>query len=401
MAPDDFHHGWSEKAGLLAQSPRRCMLGGCNPNLKQRRPTVKDSTTVPQPVVQPLVETLGIDLGDRCSSYCLVAASGETLDEGSVATTMDSLSALFQAKGACRVVLEACGHVHWVARLASEAGHEVIVANPREVRLISQSGRKNDRNDARTLARLGRADVELLRPVKLRGEDCRASRSSLHARDLLVRTRAKLVNFVRGQVKTFGGRVPSCSTSAFRNKAVGHVPEPIRSVVAPMLEILEQLEKRIRDFDREIERLCEEQHPETGVLRQVKGVGPVLALAYVATIESPARFASSRTVGNYVGLAPAQYTSGAKTPELRISKRGDSFLRRLLVNAAAYILGPFGEDSDLRRYGERIAGSGSQRDKARARIAVARKLACLLHHLWRTGCVWDPNYAASAASSTH
>jgi transposase len=360
---------------------------------------MKDSTTVPQPVVQALVETLGIDLGDRRSSYCLVAASGETLDEGSVTTTRESLSALFQAKGACRVVLEACGHVHWIARLASELGHEVVVANPREVRLISQSGRKNDRNDARTLARLGRADVELLRPVKLRGEDCRASRSILHARDLLVRTRTKLVNFVRGQVKTFGGRVPGCSTSAFRNKAVGHVPEPIRSVVTPMLEVLEQLEKQIRDFDREIERLCEEQHPETGVLRQMKGVGPVLALAYVATIESPARFASSRTVGNYVGLAPAQYASGAKTPELRISKRGDGFLRRLLVNAAAYILGPFGEDSDLRRYGGRIASSGSQRDKARARIAVARKLACLLHHLWRTGSVWDPNYAASTAST--
>ncbi len=360
---------------------------------------MKDSTTMLQPVVEPLVETLGIDVGDRRSSYCLLAASGETLNEGNVATTSEALSALFQAIEACRIVLEACGHVHWIAQLASEAGHEVVVANPREVRLISQSGRKSDRNDARTLARLGRADVELLRPVKLRGEDCRASRSVLHARDLLVRTRAKLVNFVRGQVKTFGGRVPSCSTPAFRNKAVGHVPEPIRSVVTPMLEMLEELEKRIRDFDREIERLCEEQHPETGVLRQVKGVGPVLALAYVATIESPARFASSRTVGNYVGLAPAQYASGAKTPELRISKRGDGFLRRLLVNAAAYILGPFGEDSDLRRYGGRIAGSGSQRDKARARIAVARKLACLLHHLWRTGCVWDPNYAASAASS--
>ena len=375
------------------------MLGGCDPNLKQRRPTMNDSTTMSQPIVQPLVKTLGIDVGDRRSSYCLLAASGESLGESDVATTSEALSSLFQGSEACRVVLEACGHVHWIARLASEAGHEVVVANPRELRLISQSGRKNDRNDARTLARLGRADVELLRPVKLRGEDCRTSRSVLHARDLLVRTRAKLVNFVRGQVKTFGGRVPSCSTSAFRNKAVGHVPAPIRAVVTPMLETLEQLEMRIRDFDREIERLCSEQHPETGVLRQVKGVGPVLALAYIATIEDPARFASSRTVGNFVGLAPAQYASGAKTPQLRISKCGDGFLRRLLVNSAAYILGPFGEASDLRRYGERIAHSGSQRDKARARIAVARKLACLLHHLWRTGSVWDPNHTASTKAA--
>jgi transposase len=360
---------------------------------------MNDSTTVPQPV-QSLVQTLGMDIGDRRSSYCLVAASGEMLAESVVATTRGSLSALFHGTEACRVVLEACGHVHWIAQLASEAGHEVVVANPREVRLISQGGRKNDRNDARTLARLGRVDIELLRPVKLRGEDCRASRSVLHARDLLVRTRAKLVNFVRGQVKTFGGRIPSCSTSAFRNKAVGKVPEPIQAAVAPMLETLKQIEEQIRGLDREVERLCEERHPETGVLRQIKGVGPVLALAYAATIEDPARFASSRTVGNYVGLAPAQYSSGAKTPQLRISKRGDCFLRRLLVNSAAYMLGPFGADCDLKRYGERIAHSGSQRDKARARIAVARKLACVLHHLWRTGSVWDPNYADSKLAPT-
>lgn len=356
---------------------------------------MKDFTTVPQSTVQPLVQTLGMDVGDRRSSYCLVSAAGKTLEESSVTTTRDSLSTLFQATEPCRVVLEACGHVHWIAQLASEAGHEVVVANPREVRLISQSGRKNDRNDAWTLARLGRVDVELLRPVKLRGEDCRASRSVLHARDLLVRTRAKLVNFVRGQVKTFGGRVPSCSTSAFRSKVIGQVPEPIQEAVTPMLEVLKQVEEQIRGLDREVERLCEERHPETGVLRKMRGVGPILALAYVATIEDPARFASSRTVGNFVGLAPGQYASGAKTPQLRISKRGDGFLRRLLVNAAAYMLGPFGEDSDLRRYGERIAHSGSQRDKARARIAVARKLACLLHHLWRTGSVWDPHYADS------
>lgn len=326
--------------------------------------------------------------------------SGELLEEGCVRTTRDSLTLLLRSKQPCRVVLEACGHVHWVAGLASNAGHEVVVANPRELRLISQSGRKNDKNDARTLARLGRIDVELLRPVKLRGEDCRASRALLHGRDQLVRVRTKLVNFVRGQVKSFGGRVPSCSTSAFGLKAVGHVPGPIQTIVTPMLEILEQIEKRIRGLDRQIERLCEQRHPETAVLRQVNGVGPILALAYVATIENPARFTSSRTVGNYVGLAPGQYASGAKTPQLRISKRGDRFLRRLLVNAAAYILGPFGQDCDLRRYGGRLARSGSQRDKARARIAVARKLACLLHHLWRTASVWNPNYALSTLSMT-
>ena len=340
-----------------------------------------------------LPQTLGLDLGDRHCSLCLIGAAGEVLEEGQVRTTRQALAALFARLAPGRVVLEACGHVHWIAQLASQPGHEVIVANPRELRLISQSGRKNDRNDARTLARLGRVDPQLLRPIQLRGDGCRASRALLHARDQLVRMRTKLVTLTRGQVKSFGGRIPACSAESFHKRAGGYVPEILQEIVGPMLELLAQLEVRIRAFDKQIERVSKARHPETAILRQVRGVGPVLALAFVSSIEDPSRFSSSRTVGNYVGLAPGLYDSGARTPQLRISKCGDRLLRRLLVNAASYILGPFGGDSDLRRLGERIAGGGSQRDRARARIAVARKLACLLHHLWRTGSVWEPNYA--------
>ena len=152
--------------------------------------------------------------------------------------------------------------------------------------------------------------------------------------------RTKLVTFTRGQVKTFGGRVPSCSSESFHKRAGAHVPELLREVIGPMLEVLRQVEAHIRTFDKEIERVSKERHPETTVLRQVRGVGPVLALAYAATIEDPARFSSARTVGSYVGLVPRLYDSGSKTPELGISKSGDRHLRRLLVNAASYILGP-------------------------------------------------------------
>ena len=336
--------------------------------------------------------TLGLDLGDRRSRFCLIDIEGRIVEEGEVATDRAGLGELFGRFAWARIAVEACGHVHWVSALGEEAGHEVIVANPRELRLISKSGRKNDRNDARILARLGRVDPELLRPVKLRSEECRASRSLLHARDQLVRVRTKLVNFARGQVKTFGGRVSKGSAASFHKRAVHQVPEPLRDVLGPILEMLAELETKIRGYDRRIEQVAAERHPETQILRQVRGVGPVLSLAYVATIEDPARFASSRTVGSYLGLAPELRESGSRTPELGISHRGDRLLRRLLTNAAAYILGPFGEDSGLRRFGERIARGGSQRDRARARIAVARKLACILHHLWRTGSVWDPNY---------
>jgi len=344
-------------------------------------------------IIDPtLTQTVGLDVGDRHSSFCLIDSGGEILEESRIATSAEALTGLFARLEPSRVVLEACGHVHWIAKLAGEHGHEVIPANPRELHLISQGGRKSDRNDARTLARLGRVAPDLLRPIKLRSEGCRASRSLLSARDELVETRTRLVTFVRGQVKSFGGRIPGCSAGCFHRRAGAHVPEILCEVVTPILDVLAQLETRIRAYDRQIERVAEERHPETKVLRQVDGVGPILSLAFAATIEDPNRFSSSRTVGSYVGLAPRLYESGTKSPQLSISKCGDRYLRRLLVNAAAYILGPLARESDLRRYGERIAGSGSQRDKARARIAVARKLACLLHHLWRTGSVWDRNY---------
>jgi len=267
-----------------------------------------DSTMMPA-----LTQTLGIDIGDRRSNWCLISSAGELLGEDQVTTSSPSLVSLFRDMEPCRVVLEACGHVHWISKLAKAQGHEVIVANPREVRLISQSGRKNDRNDARTLARLGRVDPELLRPVVLRGDTCRASSALLHARDQLVRMRTRLVTFVRGQVKSFGGRIPSCSAGVFHKRAVDHVPELLEEVIGPVLEVLSQLEQRIRSFDKQVERVSQERHPQTALLRQVRGVGPVLALAYVATIEDPRRFASSRTVGNFVGLAPGLYDSGSKT----------------------------------------------------------------------------------------
>lgn len=344
----------------------------------------------------PLAQTLGIDIGDRHSHWCLISKEGEVIGEDQLSTTQPALACFFNDLQPCRVVLEACGHVHWITELAEAAGHEVIVANPRELHLISKGGRKNDRNDALTLARLGRVDPELLRPVNLRSDTYRASGSLLHARDQLVRVRTKLVTFVRGQVKSFGGRVPTCSAATFHKRAEAHIPEILEAVIQPVLTTLATLAEQIRCCDKEIDRVSKERHPETEILRQVRGVGPVLALAYAAKIEDPGRFTSSRTVGNFVGLAPGQYQSGSRTPQLRISKRGDRLLRRLLVNAATYILGPLGTDCDLRRFGERIARGGSQKDKARARVAVARKLACVLHHLWRTGSVWDPNYALKA-----
>jgi transposase len=196
-------------------------------------------------------------------------------------------------------------------------------------------------------------------------------------------------------VKSFGGRLPKGPTRSFHKKrAAEHIPEALWPALGPILEQIASLTQRIYDYDRKLEAISKEHYPESDLLRQVEGVGTLTALTFVLTLEDPYRFAKSRCVGAYLGLVPARDQSGDRNPQKRISKEGDEMLRRLLVGSAHYILGPFGSDSDLRRHGEKIASRGAKNAKKRAVVAVARKLAVLLHRLWVTGEVYDPLYNA-------
>jgi transposase len=150
------------------------------------------------------------------------------------------------------------------------------------------------------------------------------------------------------------------------------------------------LTERIKDYDRKLQEICQEHYPETDLLRQVEGIGPLTALTFVLTIEDPYRFERSRSVGAYLGLVPATERSGDRDPQKRISKEGDEMLRKLLVSCAHYVLGAFGSDSDLRRHGQKIAARGGKNAKKRAVVATARKLAVLLHSLWVSGEVYEP-----------
>ncbi|MCA1837675.1 MAG: transposase [Actinobacteria bacterium] len=162
-----------------------------------------------------------------------------------------------------------------------------------------------------------------------------------------------------------------------------------------MLETIASLSARIRDYDKRIEQIAAQLYPETELLRQIRGVGTLTALVFVLTLEDPERFQKSRAVGAYLGLAPAKNQSGEHDPQQRISKEGDQMLRRLLVGSAHYILGTFGEASDIRRHGEKIAQRGGKKSaKKRAVVAVARKLSVLLHHLWISGEAYEPLYNA-------
>ncbi len=339
--------------------------------------------------------TTGIDVSDRYSHLCLLdTESGEVIEEGRIPTTPASLQRRFSGSERMRVAIEVGTHSPWISRLLEELGHEVLVANAHKVKLIYGAGRKNDGLDAEKLARLARLDPKLLSPLKHRGEASQAHVALLRSREVLVNARTKLVNHVRGAVKSFGARLPKCSAAAFSNKAAPHLPELLKPALEPLLETVATLSARIREYDRQLEALSREVYPETALLRQVGGVGPITALAFVLILEDPSRFETGRAVGAYTGLVPAEHRSGESDPQKRISRRGDGMLRRLLVGSAQYILGPFARDSDLRRHGLKIAERGGKNAKKRAVVAVARKLSVLLYRLWVTGELYEPLYNA-------
>src|SRR5215212_9130234 len=335
--------------------------------------------------------TAGVDLGDKYSYLCLIdTQSGEVVEEGRLRTTPEAFGRRFASERPLRIAIEAGTHSPWVSRVLEGCAHEVLVANSRKLRLIYANKRKTDEVDAENLARLARVEPKLLYPLKHRGEENQAHMAIIRSRQALVDCRTELVNHVRGAVKSFGGRLPKCPARSFHNKAPEHIPEALLPALGPILEQIGSLTQRIRDYERQLEKVSEEHYPETGLLRQVEGVGPLTALTFVLTLEDPYRFEKSRSVGAYLGLVPASDRSGESDPQKRISKEGDEMLRKLLVSGAHYILGPFGSDSDLRRHGQKIASRGGRNAKKRAAVAVARKLAGLLHSLWVGGEVYDP-----------
>jgi transposase len=344
---------------------------------------------------QPMT-TAGLDLGDRYSYLCLIdSQSGEVIEEGRLRTISEAFRRRFASERPLRIAIEAGTHSPWVSRLLEECGHEVLVANARKLRLIYANKRKTDEIDAENLARLARLDPKLLYPLRHRGEGSQAHLALIRSREALVSCRTQLVNHVRGAVKSFGARLPKCPARSFHKRASEHIPEALRPALGPILEQIGFLTERIKDYERQLEKVSEEHYPETGLLRQVEGIGPLTALTFVLTLEDPYRFEKSRSVGAYLGLVPATDRSGERDPQKRISKEGDQMLRRLLVGSAHYVLGPFGSDSDLRRHGQKIASRGGKNSKKRAVVAVARKLSVLLHSLWVSGEVYDPLYNAN------
>ena len=340
--------------------------------------------------VPPVTLTTGLDLGDRITHSCTLDEHREVVGRRKFPTTREALTREFDGEPPSRIILEAGSQSLWVGHVLRELGHEVMVVDPRRVHKLAGGNRKTDRRDAEMLARLALGVPELLGEAHHRTFATQADLSMLRSRDILVRTRTKLICHVRGILKSFGLKLPSWSASCFHRRAILAIPDDLQPALQPVLEALGDLEGRIRELDTALQRAAEERYPEVQVLRQVCGVGPVVSMAFVLTVGDPRRFRRSRNVGPWVGLTPKKRESGDSDPQLRIHRCGDAFLRRLLVVAARYILGPFGKDSDLRRYGLRLCERGGGNAKKRAAVAVARKLAVLLHRLWITGADYEP-----------
>src|SRR5881227_595209 len=341
--------------------------------------------------------TIGLDLGDRSSCYCVLDESGRIVMEQKVATTPKALQAAFGAMPHSRIALETGMHCSWVSRLLSGLGHEVIVAHARNVRLIGESRRKDDRLDAKTLARLARIDPQLLCPVKHRSAKAQADLTVIRARAGLVRARTALVNTARGLAKSYGERLRGCNVRNMNAEKADALSPELQTALQPLLVGIEMLSEQIHEYNEHIEKLAEESYPQVELLKQVKGVGTLIALTFLLTLEDAHRFKKSRDVGCYLGLQPGRRNSGQSEPQMHISKEGDPYLRTLLVQGAQHILGPFGADCDLRRWGLKLAERGGRNAKKRAIIATARKLAVLLHHLWISGEDYDPLHNSQRA----
>jgi transposase len=337
---------------------------------------------------------VGCDVGDKFTELCVMDRTGAVIDATRVRTSRPALVRAIAKHRPARVALEAGTHSRWIEEVLAAEGHQVVVANPRQIQLIWKRKKKTDRSDANLLAKLARVDVSLLAPVHHRSRAAQVDLAVLRSRDLLVSVRTRLINHVRGLLKQFGLRVPGCSPEVFVARATGTVPAALEPALKPVLDSLREINARIGRHDKEVARLFESSATAQR-LAQVDAVGPITSLAFALTIDDPKKFKSSRVVGSFLGLTPAKDQSGESDPERHISKAGNGFLRRLLIQCAHRLLGAFGPDCDLRHWGLTLCERGGSSAKKRALVAVARKLAVVMHRIWVTRRSYDPHFNAA------
>lgn len=320
---------------------------------------------------------VAMDVHDEYSQVCVMNQAREILMEAKIPTTRQALNDFFRQREKSMVIYEAGPHALWISELLGSLGHETIACHARRVRLIAESRNKNDRVDAEVLARLSLSDLELIKPIQQRSRQTLDQRSIVHARAALVETQKRLRTMLRGMVKPFGVRLATGKKRALAELATAKLPEHAAQSIDAILKTLSVLAEQIQKLTERVEQLAD-SHPAAARLQTIPGVGPLVSLSYIHAIEDPARF--SRTdIGPYLGLTPSNRSSaGKKLAPKEKGRPGDPYVRSLLVQSAWTLMNSRSQ-SDLARWGrrlsERIGGK-------KAAIALARKIATLMHHLW-------------------
>lgn len=335
----------------------------------------------------------GIDVHSDYSRLFVIDEDGAEMLSARVPTTEPAMRQEFDGREPMKIVLESGTHASWLAKVLEDCGHEVIVAHARRIQLIAENHRKTDEIDAELLARLLRADLDLLTESYVRGEEAERVRTALKARKHLVECRTKLSNAIRGLVRKTGHRLKSCQVRKLpETLGNAELPKLLKQTLAPLAFTIHALNGWIAKLDRQLEEMAEE-FEIVEVFTDIFGVGAQTALAYAATIEDPFRFRRSKQVGAYFGLAPSVRNSGNEDSDDnntgRITKSGDGLVRSLLVQSAHIMLQKGRPDSELRQFGKRIE---RKKGKKKAVVALARKLSVVMHTLWVTGREYDPWY---------
>lgn len=344
----------------------------------------------------------GIDVHKSYSRISTIDEEGIEVESAKIETTEPALRRYFGGRDTMRIVLESGAHSNWISRVLEDCGHEVIVAHARRIQLIAENHKKTDKIDAELLARLLRADLKLLTESYVRGEEAERVRTALKARKHLVECRTKISNAIRGLLAKTGHQLDSCTVRTIpQTLGEAEIPEGLKAVLAPLGFTVFALTGWIDKMDRQLEEIAED-FEIVDVFREICGVGTKTALAYAATIEDPFRFRRSNQVGAYFGMTPSVDNSGnEETGENntgRITKRGDGFVRSMLVQAAQTMLQEGRPDSELRRFGKRIE---RKKGKKKAAVALGRKLSTVMHTLWVTGrdyerFYWENHHGDSA-----
>ena len=338
---------------------------------------------------------IGIDIGNEGSSVCcLDPSTSEVIGEKRIATTKEGITEyLDEFDQPCQVVMEATTHSPWISELVEELGHEAIVSSPHAISKLFRHKKRTDETDAENLARVCAFDRALLAPIYHRSPQERMDFAIIQARDHLVKTRTKLVNFIRGKARSCGCPIAGVTAKKFSPAEEQLSPE-LQETLGPVFEILPQINQGIKDLEKMAAEVSEERYPVTELLRTVPGVGPLASLSYVLTIGSPDRFDSKGAVARYLGLAP-KIDRSEKREKFDDFSTSHKITRQHLIEAANYHLWINPAGSQLKEAGQRLKERRGQYGTGIAQFATARKLAELLYVLWRDGQEYLPYPMAS------